>query len=90
MNCGEQSKLLHFICETPSVNNRKFGRFVQRCIVGVIVWVVMKIISKCKRSNFLGSSEVIWLKLFSATYAKKVMGCVLVGVGVVIWCRRLR
>ena len=24
MNCGEQYKLLHFICETPSVNNRKF------------------------------------------------------------------
>ena len=56
----------------------------------VIVWVVMKIISKCKRRNFSGSNEVIWLKLFSATYAKKGMGCVLAGVGVVIWCRRLR
>ena len=90
MNCAEQSKLLHFICETPSVNNRNFGRLVQRCNVCVIVWVIMKIISKCERRNFSGSSEVIWLKLFSATYAKKGRRCVLAGIGVVIWCRRLR
>ena len=45
----------------------------------------MKIIGKCERRNFSGSSEIIWLKLFSASYTKKGMGCVLAGIGVVEW-----